>query len=41
MVDERLDPLPGEHLAAGAVAIDVTLAADRRDARQLFGDLAP
>ena len=40
-IDERFDPLAHEHLAAGAVAVDVALAADRRHRRQLLLDLGP
>jgi hypothetical protein len=40
-IDERLDALAHEHLAAAAVPVDVALPADRRDARQLGGDAVP
>ena len=40
-IDERFDPLPHEQLAPLAVAVDVTLPADRGHARQLGGHLVP
>ena len=40
-IDERLDALPHEQLAAGAVTVDVALPADRRHRRELLGDLVP
>ena len=40
-IDERLDALTHQHLAATAVPVDVALSADRRDARHLGGDAVP